>query len=692
MRLNIMAKLFLFILVPALLGLCLVAVLDYRGAERAVVNLIQEESSLTLDRTKSELTSVVGLLQDVIHNSGDAVHIQALLNASSTATKEQLEELRTAASGQAGTIAKNFPLLSAVGILNTEGTLIAHSDPKAVNLKRGERADREYFKEAMKGKTTLQNLVSRTDKSLSTVLAGPVKKGDKIIGVIFANMDIDTLGKQITDTIKLGSTGICYIYDGKGIMRMHPNKSYLGDDDSNTPWVKAMQTQKNGSVEYEWNGKTKVAFFRYLPEVDWFVVLSMEKEDMLSSVTAIARNSLLVGGTAVVLVSLIILLVARSVSHSLRACSQVVGRVSEGELTLSDQARLDLEKAQTRSDEIGSLARGIGRMTDNIRKLLAESTEKTEAAQKATEEARLATQEAEAARRAAENAKREGMLAAAERLEGIVNIVSSASEQLSAQIEQSERGAAEQAARVAETATAMEEMNSTVLEVARNAGTAADVSTRTREMAATGSSVVNTAAQSIQTLQQQSLGLKDDMGTLDEHARAISQIMSVISDIADQTNLLALNAAIEAARAGEAGRGFAVVADEVRKLAEKTMASTTDVGNAIKSIQSSAQKSARQVDETVETINAVAESSGQSGAALEEIVTMADSAVDQVRAIATASEEQSATSEEINRSIAQVSGIANETSRAMQEAASAVSELARQAQALSRLIEEMKQS
>ncbi|MFR8277286.1 MAG: methyl-accepting chemotaxis protein, partial [Desulfovibrio fairfieldensis] len=266
----------------------------------------------------------------------------------------------------------------------------------------------------------------------------------------------------------------------------------------------------------------------------------------------------------------------------------------------------------------------------------------------------------------------------------------SASTELSAQIEQSDRGAAESAQRLSEAATAMNEMNATVQEVAKNAGSASSASAETKQKAEAGAQVVEKAVRSIKDVHRMSLALKEDMAQLNEHAQDITRIMGVISDIADQTNLLALNAAIEAARAGEAGRGFAVVADEVRKLAEKTMASTTDVGNAIKAIQESTAKSMEGVEQSVERIGEATELAGQSGVALEEIVATVEATADQVNAIATASEEQSAASEEINQSIVQVNDMSRQTAEAMAEAAKAVSDLAAQAQGLTDLIRELK--
>ena len=330
------------------------------------------------------------------------------------------------------------------------------------------------------------------------------------------------------------------------------------------------------------------------------------------------------------------------------------------------------------------------KMVETLKAKIAEAEQKSADAAKEAQAAREATQLAEEATQRAEQAKAEGMLQAAFQLEGIVEVVTSASEELSAQIEQSSRGSEEQATRVSETATAMEEMNSTVLEVAKSASQAADTAGSAKQKAQLGSEVVRKVVGFIDQVRDNAAQSRADMGALGQQAEGIGRILNVISDIADQTNLLALNAAIEAARAGEAGRGFAVVADEVRKLAEKTMAATKEVGDAIGSVQEGTKTNISNVEQAAKIIEEATSMARESGQALEEIVNLVDLASDQVRSIATASEEQSSASEEINRNIEDVNRISSETSDAMRQSAQAVGELANQAQILKNLIGDMK--
>ena len=339
--------------------------------------------------------------------------------------------------------------------------------------------------------------------------------------------------------------------------------------------------------------------------------------------------------------------------------------------------------------EIGVFG-AMKQMVATLKSKITEADQKSAEAKEESMRAQKATLEAEEARRQAELAKAEGMLQAAQQLEGVVQIVSSASEELSAQIEQSSRGADEQSGRVRETATAMEEMNATVLEVARNAQQAADVSLQAQKQALEGSQIVNDTVKGIMSVHSQSVVIKEDMDALGKQAESIGQIMGVIADIADQTNLLALNAAIEAARAGDAGRGFAVVADEVRKLAEKTMTATQEVGQAITRIQEGTRKNIRNVENVALSIEEASKLSEQSGESLKQILDFVHMVNDQVQSIATASEQQSAASEEINHSVEQVATISTETAQAMEQAARAVADLAQQSQALQRLIIEMK--
>ena len=392
-------------------------------------------------------------------------------------------------------------------------------------------------------------------------------------------------------------------------------------------------------------------------------------------------------GWMLVAVALIIGLVfafciTRAIVVPLRRTQEFAHEVAEG--------HLDRELKVSSDDETGMLAESLRVMVSSLKNNIQAAEEKSREAEAKGREATEAMKAAQEAQRMAESARRDGMLAAAGQLEGVVEVVSSASVQLSAQIEQSDKGAQFSADRLSEAATAMNQMNAAVQEVARNAAQASTVSSEMRSRAEHGADIVQHSLASIRQVHEVSSTLKQDMVQLNDHAQSISDIMSVISDIADQTNLLALNAAIEAARAGEAGRGFAVVADEVRKLAEKTMASTQDVGNAIRAIQESTAKSMESMDRAVEQVEQATGFANQSGEALQQIVNDAEVTADEVRAIATAAEEQSAASDEINKSIIHIHENVAQNAQAMNQAAQAVNALAEQTQGLSRLIEDMK--
>ena len=289
----------------------------------------------------------------------------------------------------------------------------------------------------------------------------------------------------------------------------------------------------------------------------------------------------------------------------------------------------------------------------------------------------------------AREAVRKGRMETVIRLESVVSSLQGAADALKGTIATVRDQADDAARRMGETSAAMNEMNSTVLEVAQNAESAAEAATAVQGNAQDSTGIVQRTVESMREVQQQSSGLKEDMGSLDKQAKDIGAVLTLIRDVADQTNLLALNAAIEAARAGEAGRGFAVVADEVRKLAEKTMSATQEVETAIAAIQEGTGKSSATVDRTVSSIDDVGLLAQESGQALERISGLAGDSCARASAIAAAATEQSAASEEINRHIASVTILCADIAQNMDQAANLVGGLVAQVAVVTDVLDDL---
>ena len=543
-------------------------------------------------------------------------------------------------------------------------------------------------------------------RDLSSTMANSI--GEQISGIT----DTAQRNAIIASAIKKAryekdSSGYFFVYDG-GIVVAHVFSDLVGKDlgnsvDKNGVRFNAELAKKaaegGGFVSFVFNKpgggtQSKIAYGSQVPGTSLWVgagVYIDNVEQVKNEIAGEISNAIfdnlkkiLIGVVCCIVLLYIplMLLITRSILQPVKAAREAAQRISNGDM--------DVQILATGKDEVTVLERCLSEMTANVKKSLAISEEKTREAEQSTQKALEAAEKAERMTEEARRARSEGMLSAATHLEKVVTTITGISSELSDNIAHAENGATTQAARTTEAATAVEQMNCTVIEVAKNASATADLATGMRQRAAQGAEVVFQSVQAIGNVQQDALVLKDEMTRLAGHAKAISQIMGVISDIADQTNLLALNAAIEAARAGDAGRGFAVVADEVRKLAEKTMSSTSDVGNAIGAIQKSVDSSIHQVDVTASNVESATALSQKSGEALREIVEMVDLTVDQVRGIATSSEEQSAATESITQTVTQVSSIAAETATIMHTSSRAVAALADEAKNLNKMVAELK--
>jgi len=258
------------------------------------------------------------------------------------------------------------------------------------------------------------------------------------------------------------------------------------------------------------------------------------------------------------------------------------------------------------------------------------------------------------------------------------NVLDSATEQMASGVEQA-------AIQVNSVATASEEMSKTSSEIAQNCVTAVRSSEQANHSVATGESIIQGTIDVMNRISDRVRESSDVIKSLGTRSDQIGEIVGLINDVADQTNLLALNAAIEAARAGEHGRGFAVVADEVRKLAERTSHATKEISDTIRAMQTETKKAVSSMEEGVSEVAIGTTEAAKSGEALKEILGLINKVTGEINQIAVASEEETATTNEIATNIQQISQVMQETARRIQENSNASSQLA----GLSKGLEEM---
>ena len=266
-----------------------------------------------------------------------------------------------------------------------------------------------------------------------------------------------------------------------------------------------------------------------------------------------------------------------------------------------------------------------------------------------------------------------------------VNTIASSLEKLSTSSQQISTAAQNQSSMTAQVATAMEELNTSFLDVSKNTADAADSAREAASLALKGGEVVAETTEGMRIIEESVKDSSTTIEALGRRSEQIDEIIKVINDIAGQTNLLALNAAIEAARAGEQGRGFAVVADEVRKLAERTTAATGEIGDMINGIQEDTGKSVETMQTGTKNVEAGVNLSRQAGESLQHIVESVQNVTNMVQQIAVAAEEQSATGGEITANIESVSDFSKQTYDAVQDSSESIQNLDALAQKLRQL-------
>lgn len=632
MRVRLFPKLLVAMLLVGMVPLTALGLMVRQQARSQMQATKDEELLLQLDRAAVHITAYVDKYKTLLVDTASTPAITSLNPQENQKTVMELRQIETS--------------FEAILVTDASGMLTADTNAKTaadlVSL-----ADRPYFKE-VKGGTDLSQTTAISKKTGKPVLvlASAVKSDNQLKGMLGFVIQL-TQVSQIVNEIKVGDTGYAWLADKDNFVMAHKDLQKVEQREvmKDHPALAKISTQAT-ITRFTENGKAWLSAERVLP-TGWKLVVQIEEAEALAGVAQFERSAMITFAVLLPVILLIAFWLARTIVAPVVQVAGSIKRLADGDLTIE-------ESKVTARDEIGDTARAFNNLLQNWRSLLQDVVKSSEGTAGAARQLTSTTDQVSESLNSVATAMTQvakGSLTqtgALSETSAFVGELRNQIQRIAAGTDQLDRSAQGTASTVANMVADTDNVSQKSDEVWQMANEASNT-------AQAGSRVVRETIEGMSKIRERVLVAAEELERLADTSSRIGDITGVITDIAAQTNLLALNAAIEAARAGEQGRGFAVVADEVRKLAERAGTSAREIADLIRSVQSGTAEALAAMRQGTSEVEAGTQAADGARTALQEIVAMV---------------------EQTSTSVAEISELARQISLSSRQVATAVDGMA----------------